>query len=161
VSWRPARLLAFLDELGISTRTVEHEAVFTVEEARALRGDLPGGHTKSLFLRDKKGMLALVTMPADERADLDGLARRIGSRRLSFASPRRLAAYLGVEPGSVSPFAVVNDPSGEVPVWLARELIGEDVVWLHPLVNTVSTAISPADLLRFLDAVDHSPGLLG
>ncbi len=160
MTWTPERLFAVLDELAIGTTTVTHRAVFTVEEARELRDELPGAHTKSLFLRDKKGRLALVTMDADRRADLATIATRLGTGRLSFGSPRRLADHLGVEPGSVSPFAVVNDPAGDVTVALDRALLAAEVLWLHPLVNTMSTAIAPRDLVRFLEAVGHPPATI-
>ncbi len=160
MTWTPERLLAHLDELGVATRTVHHRAVFTVEEARTLRHRLPGGHTKSLFLRDKKGRMILATIDADRRADLEAIASQAGTRRLSFGSPRRLDLRLGVVPGAVSPFAVVNDPEGLVPVWLDATLMAHDVVWLHPLDNTMSTSIAPADLVRFLETVGHPPAYL-
>jgi Ala-tRNA(Pro) deacylase len=153
-------LLARLAELGIRVRTVEHPPVFTVEEARHHRGDLPGTHTKSLFLRDKKGAMWMVVCLEDRALDLKDLARRIGARHLSLGSPERLQRHLGVIPGAVSPFAVVNDVERVVQVVLDREVLARDPVNLHPLDNARTTAIGAADLLRFLEAEGHPPRVI-
>ena len=153
-------LLARLAELGIATRTVAHPAVFTVEEARRHRGDLPGTHTKSLFLRDKKDAMWMVVCLEDRAVDLKALARRLGARHLSFGSPERLLRHLGVIPGAVSPFAVVNDTDRLVKVVLDRDVLARDPVNLHPLDNAKTTAISAKDLLRFLEAEGHAPEVL-
>ena len=109
----PDELFAYLDALGIAYQTVTHPPVFTVEEARALRGDAVGGHTKNLFLRDKKGALYLVVAPEDAAIELKSLHRLLGaSGRFSFGSAELMRELLGVEPGSVTPFAVINDKSG-------------------------------------------------
>jgi Ala-tRNA(Pro) deacylase len=155
-----AQLLARLDALGIAARTVEHPAVFTVDQARQARGDLPGTHTKSLFLRDPKEAMWLVVCLEDQAVDLRSLAGRLGARRLSFGSPARLMRHLGVIPGAVSPFAVVNDRARLVRVVLDRGVLARDPVNLHPLDNTKTTAIAAADLLRFLDAEGHPPILV-
>ena len=153
-------LLARLAALGIATRTVEHPPVFTVEEARRHRGDLPGTHTKSLFLRDKKDAMWLVVCREDRTVDLKALARRLGAKHLSFGSPERLLRHLGVIPGAVSPFAVINDTDRVVKVVLDREVLVKDPVNLHPLDNAKTTAISAADLLRFLEAEGHAPEVI-
>ena len=153
------QLLTYLDQLGLDTATVAHEAVFTVEEAARVR-HLPGAHCKSLFLRNKKGRMWLVTCRADRKVDLRRLAESLGAGRLGFASPERLARYLGVTPGAVSPFGVINDVDGEVTVVFERSLLDEEPINLHPLDNTMTTAIGRGDLLRFLDAVGHPPLLL-
>lgn len=153
-------LLARLAALGIATRTVEHPPVFTVEEARRHRGDLPGTHTKSLFLRDKKDAMWLVVCREDRTVDLKALARRLGAKHLSFGSPERLLRHLGVIPGAVSPFAVINDTDRVVKVVLDREVLAKDPVNLHPLDNAKTTAISAADLLRFLEAEGHAPEVI-
>jgi Ala-tRNA(Pro) deacylase len=155
-----AQLLARLNALGIAARTVEHAAVFTVDQARRVRGDLPGTHTKSLFLRDPKEAMWLVVCLEDRPVDLRRLADHLGARRLSFGSPARLMRHLGVIPGAVSPFAVINDRAGAVRVVLDREVLARDPVNLHPLDNTKTTAIAAADLLRFLEAEGHPPVLL-
>jgi Ala-tRNA(Pro) deacylase len=150
-------LLARLAGLGIAVRTVEHQPVFTVEEARRHRGDLPGTHTKSLFLRDKKGTMWMVVCREDRALDLKDLAARLGAKHLSFGSPERLLRHLGVIPGAVSPFAVVNDTERLVQVVLDREVLRQDPVNLHPLDNARTTAIAAADLVRFLEAEGHPP----
>lgn len=156
----PEDLFTLLDELGIATSTVDHPPVYTVEEARALRGELPGGHSKSLFLRNKKGAMWLVVGEESRPIDLKELGTRIGAGRLSFGSPERLMRHLGVIPGAVTPFAVMNDPDGLVQVVLDRGLLEEDPLNFHPLVNTRTTAIASADLVRFLEAVGHPPEII-
>jgi Ala-tRNA(Pro) deacylase len=159
-TWTSERLFGYLDELGIGTSTLEHDPVYTVEEARHLRR-LPGGHCKSLFLRNKKGRMWLVTTEQDRTIDLATLAASLGAGRLGFASPRRLLTYLGVEPGAVSPFGVVNDPDGEVTVALDRALTEHERINLHPLDNSMTTSIATEDLIRFLEATQHPPVFLG
>lgn len=156
----PDELLSFLTELGIEARTVEHPPVFTVDEAQRLRGDLPGAHSKSLFLRDKKGRMWLVVTMEDRSIDLKDLAQRLGAGRLSFGSPDRLMRHLGVIPGAVSPFGVINDRSGVVEVALDRELLDADPLNFHPLDNSRTTAISATDLRRLLKATGHEPVVL-
>jgi Ala-tRNA(Pro) deacylase len=153
-------LLARLAELGIAARTVEHRPVFTVEEARQVRGDLPGTHTKSLFLRDKKGKMWMVVALESRALDLKALAVRLGAKHLSFGSPERLLRHLGVIPGAVSPFAVVNDGERVVKVVVDRAVLAQDPVNLHPLDNARTTAIAAADLVRFLEAEGHAPELM-
>lgn len=153
----PAALERRLAALGIATRTVRHPPVFTVEEARALRGELPGCHTKNLFVRDKKGVMWLVVCREDRPIDLAALAQELGIGRLSFGSPDRLMKYLGVIPGAVTPFAVINDAGRAVSVALDRGMLGESPWNFHPLDNSMTTAIAPADMVRFLEAEGHPP----
>ena len=153
-------LLARLDELGIAARSFEHQAVFTVEEAKALRGELAGAHIKNLFLRNKKGVMWLVTCQEDRAIDLKALGERIGAGRLSFDSAERLMKYLGVLPGAVTPFGVINDRQGKVTVVLDSALPDQDPVNCHPLVNTMTTALVGRDLVRFLESTGHPPQLL-
>jgi len=162
----PADLLAKLTTLGLQYREHRHDAVFTVEEAKDLRGSLPGAHCKCLFVRDKKGASFLVVCLEDRRLDMKALASLLGAKRLSFASPERLHAQLGVEPGSVTPFAAINDqaarhdnqqPFKPVTIVLDSEMMQADLVNYHPLINTSTIALSPSELLRFLDATDHQP----
>ena len=153
-------LLEYFSELGLETTTLDHEPVFTVEEARRLRGSLPGGHSKSLFLRNKKGVMWLVTTDADRKIDLKRLGESLGAGGVGFASPERLMTYLGVIPGAVTPFAVANDVAGNVEVALDRQMLEQEPLNFHPLDNTKTTAIGSADLLRFLSAVGHEPLLL-
>jgi len=149
------QLLARLDELGIKTETREHPPVYTVEEARALRGDIPGGHCKNLFLKDKKGQLWLVVCLEDAIIDLKSLPDRIGAARISFGRAELLMEVLGVEPGSVTPFALINDTSHQVNVILDARMMACDLVSYHPLVNTATTTLTPADLLRFVESCGH------
>jgi Ala-tRNA(Pro) deacylase len=154
----PDKLLAFLDSLGIAHKTVTHPPVFTVEEARALRGQLPGGHTKNLFLRDKKHALYLVVVDEDASVDLKGLHRLLGaSGRFSFGSADLLEEVLGVTPGSVTPFAAINDRQARVTVVLDAAMMEHETLNYHPLINTMTTAISRDDLVKFLEATGHPP----
>jgi len=156
----PIELLAYLDELGIDHDTVDHPPVYTVEEAKRLRGTLPGANCKSLFLKNKKGQMWLLVVSEDHRVDLARLADSLGSKRLSLASPRRLMEHLGVIPGAVSPFAVINDPAAEVAVVVAADVLRHETLNFHPLVNHRTTAISSDDFLRFLEATGHDPRVL-
>jgi Ala-tRNA(Pro) deacylase len=155
----PQQLFARLAELGVAQRTVEHPPVFTVEEAKALRGDLPGHHVKNLFLRNKKEEMWLVVALEDRAIDLKRLGEVLGAGRLSFGSAERLKRHLGVEPGSVTPLALINDDSRSVQLALDRGLVdGHGApVNVHPLVNTMTTALAAADLLRFFEATGHAP----
>jgi Ala-tRNA(Pro) deacylase len=153
----PQQLFARLDRLGIAHRTVEHPPVFTVEEAKALRGNLPGHHIKNLFLRNKKEEMWLVVALEDRAIDLKRLGDVLGAGRLSFGSADRLKRYLGVEPGSVTPLALVNDETHAVRLVLDRGVASDGPVNAHPLVNTMTTALAPADLLRFFEATGHTP----
>ena len=153
----PQQLLSRLAELGIAQQTVEHPPVFTVEEAKALRGNLPGHHVKNLFLRNKKEEMWLVVAIEDRAVDLKRLGEVLGAGRLSFGSPDRLRRHLGVEPGSVTPLALVNDTSLSVRLAVDRGLTDGGPVNVHPLVNTMTTAMSAADLLRFFAATGHAP----
>lgn len=154
----PDDLFAYLDALGIAHQTVSHPAAFTVEEARALRGTVPGGHTKNLFLRDKKGVPYLVVADEEAGIDLRALHRQLGaSGRFSFGSAELMGELLGVTPGSVTPFAVINDSGGRVTVVLDSALMTHAVLSFHPLVNTATTTISRDGLLRFLESSGHPP----
>jgi Ala-tRNA(Pro) deacylase len=154
----PADLFAFLDRLGIPYSTVSHPPLFTVEQSRELRGTIPGGHTKNLFLRDKGGAYYLVVASEDATIDMKGLHRRLGAKgRFSFGSADALWELLGVEPGSVTPFAAINDVDVKVAVVLDAPMLAHDVLNYHPLVNTMTTTVSRAGLMRFLRACRHEP----
>jgi Ala-tRNA(Pro) deacylase len=152
-----ADLFAFLDRIGVAHRTVEHPPLFTLEQSRALRGQIPGGHTKNLFLKDKKGALFLVTTLEDAQIPLKRLHHQFGSGRFSFGPADALLATLGVEPGSVSPFGAMNDAEHAVTVVLDSALLEHAVINCHPLVNTMTTTIPRDGLLRFLEATGHPP----
>jgi Ala-tRNA(Pro) deacylase len=154
----PTALLARLDAMHIGHSTHRHAPVFTVEEAQRLKGDLPGAHTKNLFLRDKKGSMWLVVALFDREVDLKAVGPQVDARgRLSFGSADRLMRYLGVIPGSVTPFAVINDKGGHVRVALDRGLRQQEVWNAHPLDNAMTTAVRGEDMIRFLEAMDHPP----
>lgn len=154
----PDDLFAKLAELGIDAPTMAHEPVFTVAESKALRGELIGGHTKNLFLRNKKGKMWLVTCLEDRDIDLKALGSALDAGRLSFGSADRLMRFLGVVPGAVTPFAAINDTGGAVRVALDRGMLAEhDWLNFHPLDNAMTTRIAPADLVRFLEATGHAP----
>ena len=154
----PDELFAYLDTLSIPHQTVQHPAVFTVEEARTLRGKVAGGHTKNLFLRDKKGGLFLVVTSENAAIELKSLHRLLSaSGRFSFSSADAMREILGVEPGSVTPFAAINDKEGRVTVVLDAAMMHEPKLNFHPLVNTGTTTISREGLLKFLEATGHRP----
>jgi Ala-tRNA(Pro) deacylase len=154
---REAALMTRLAELGLAIRTAAHDPVFTVEEARALRGELPGGHSKNLFLKDKKGALWLIVAREDLAVDLKALSKQLGAPRFSFGSAALLIETLGVPPGSVTPFSVINDPESRVRVVLDQGLMALDPLHFHPLRNDRTSAISAADLTAFLEGCGHSP----
>lgn len=150
-------LLARLDALGISHITVAHEAAHTVEEAQRLRGALPGGHAKNLFLKDRKGGFWLVVAEEEVRVDITAIEKHLGAPRLSFASAEAMVALLGVEPGSVTPLALANESAKDVRLVLDSALTAMDPLNFHPLRNDRTTTITRDDFLRFLEAVGHSP----
>lgn len=153
----PARLFAFFDAHGIEHRTLEHPPVFRVEEGREIKAALPGGHTKNLFLKDAKGGLWLVSALGETAVDLKALPRAIGSPRLSFGSPELMRQVLGVEPGSVTVFALINDRAHQVRLVLDAALLRTDPVNFHPLRNDATTAVSRDGLLTFLRALGVQP----
>ena len=154
----PDDLFAYLDRLGIAYRTIHHPPLFTVEQSRALRGPVEGGHTKNLFLKDKRGALFLVVAPEDAAIELKSLHRRLGaSGRFSFGSAEQMREVLGVEPGSVTPFAALNDTAARVTVVLDVGMMAHATLNFHPLVNTMTTAIARDDLVQFLAATGHPP----
>jgi len=156
----PEQLFARFDALGIAHRTYSHPPVFTVAEATALRGHLPGGHCKSLFLKDKKGGFWLAVMLEERRVDLKKLAAALSAPRFSFGGATDLLRLLGVQPGSVTPFALVNDVERLVTLVLDAGMLEYDPLNYHPLENDRTTAISPADLQRFITASGHAPRIV-
>jgi Ala-tRNA(Pro) deacylase len=146
-----------LDALGIAHRTYDHPPVFTVEESQALCAHVPGGHTKNLFLKDRKDRLWLVVARESLRVDLNALAKQLDAARFSFGSADLLMAMLGVPPGSVTPFAIINDVERRVRVVLDEEMLASNPLNFHPLRNDRTTAISPDDLLKFIRATGHEP----
>jgi len=153
-------LFARLAELGIATQTIEHEAVFTVAQSSKLERELPGGHTKNLFLKDKKGRLFLVVALGHAHIELKTLHKQLGADRLSFAGPALLTEVLGVPAGSVTPFALINDKARRVTVILDADMMRHEQLNYHPLENTATTNIARDDLLRFIRDCGHQPRIL-
>lgn len=161
-----AKLFGFLATLGIKTETCRHSAVFTVEAAQAHRrtagNTMPGGHAKSLYVRDNKKRRALVMIEEDRRVDLKSLAKKIGLKRISFGSSDSLQDMLGVSPGSVTPFALVNAPvpTNDTPglaIAIDSTLMNRRLLWFHPLHNEATTSITPDDLIKFIEACGYEP----
>lgn len=153
-------LLAWLEAAGIRTRTHDHPPIFTVEEGRDLKLEMPGGHTKNLFLKDARGALILISALQSTRVPLNRLHRTLGCGRLSFGKPELLEEALGVTPGSVTAFALVNDPVRRVRFILDAALMAQDPLNFHPLRNDATTAISRADMMRFLALLGREPEIV-
>ncbi|HEV7251998.1 MAG TPA: prolyl-tRNA synthetase associated domain-containing protein [Mesorhizobium sp.] len=156
-----AELFAFLDELGIETATVAHPPLFTVADSQALRGQIAGAHTKNLFLKDKRDNFFLLTVEEDASVDLKTVHSLLGAAsRVSFGSPAALLEHLGLAPGAVSPFGLVNDTAGRVRFFLDEVLAEAAVINCHPLTNEATTSIGRDDLLRFAEATGHPAAIL-
>jgi Ala-tRNA(Pro) deacylase len=152
-----ADLMAFLDAQGIAHTTLDHPAVFRVDEGHEIKAALPGAHTKNLFLKDAKGQLWLISAEGHAAIDLKSLPPVIGAARLSFGSAERLYDALGVTPGSVTALALINDPQRKVRFVLDRALAEADLVNFHPLTNTATTALSRDGFRKFLDVLGVEP----
>ncbi|MEL6503337.1 MAG: prolyl-tRNA synthetase associated domain-containing protein [Pseudomonadota bacterium] len=151
-------LLQWLEACGLDAVTQDHAPVFTVEESQALRGTLEGGHTKNLFLKDKKGNYFLLTAQEDSTVNLKTLHKLLGgSSRFSFGSAEKMEEYLGVTPGSVTAFGVLNDRAGAVRFAMDKRLMGHEKLNCHPMTNAATTTIARDDLLAVLQACDHDP----
>jgi Ala-tRNA(Pro) deacylase len=154
----PEQLFAFLDSHGVATTTVEHPPLFTVEDSQALRGDIPGGHTKNLFVKDKKSRLFLLVLGEETVLELKRVHEKIGAQgRVSFGSAELLEEAWGVAPGAVTPFGAINDEAGRVTVVLDQAMMRHEQLNFHPLVNTRTTGLASADLVKFLRATGHEP----
>lgn len=161
--WNEAQqgLFARLDALGIAHHTVRHDPVFTVEQAQAVRDEVAGAHTKNLFLKDKKGRLFLLVLEETASVDLKRVHQAIGaSGRVSFGSAETLLEHLGVTPGSVTAFAVMNDRDGAVTLVIDEPLLEAENICAHPLVNDATTVVARDGFVRFLEACGHPPLVL-
>ena len=154
---KPQDLFDRLDRAGIAHTTLEHAPVFHVGEGAGVKARLAGGHTKNLFLKDAKGRLWLITALGETKIDLKSLPTRIGSAKLSFGSPELLAEVLGVEPGSVTPFALINDADRRITLILDAALVASDPVNFHPLTNTATTQVSQVGFQTFLNGLGIEP----
>ncbi len=154
-------LLAFLDGLGIAHATKDHAPVFTVAESVALRDEIPGGHTKNLFVKDKKDRYFLLTVEENAVVDLKQVHTLIGaSGRVSFGRAEKLMEYLGVVPGAVTALGAINDTGNDVTFVLDADLMHDEIINCHPLSNDATTSIASADLIRFMEATGHKPLVL-
>ncbi len=153
----PQDLFARFDALGIAYKTTSHRPIFTVEEGAELKAQLPGGHSKNLFLKDKKGALYLLCARGETAIDLNAVSKLVGAGRFSFGSADLLMTHLGVTPGAVTIFALINDSDRQVTLLLDEDLLAADPVNFHPLRNDATTALSPRDLLRFIAALGRAP----
>jgi Ala-tRNA(Pro) deacylase len=155
------KAFALLARLGISHTTIEHPPLHTVEESRALRGEITGGHVKNLFVKDKGGSFYLITAEEDSPLDLKTMDKAIGAKgRVSFASAEQLMTHLGILPGSVSPLALVNDTAGIVRFVLEKKLLDHAILNVHPLINTRTSSLATAALLAYISATGHEPTVL-
>ena len=151
-------LLEYLKASQFQTVTVDHSPLFTVEDSKELRGELEGGHTKNLFLKDKKSRYFLLTAQEDTQIDLKTLHKSLGAQgRFSFGKPDKLLEYLGVTPGAVTAFGIINDRGGDVTFAIDKRLLEHEKINCHPLVNTATTTITRVDLQAFAKACNHSP----
>ena len=150
-------LAEYLEKLGIAVTTIEHPPVFTVEEARTLRGEIAGAHSKNLFLKDKKDAVFLVVAPEEGNVDLKTLHHKLSAGRFSFGSAELMLELLGVAPGAVTAFGVINDKQARVNVVLDAGLMQNAILNCHPLVNTMTTSIPREGLLKFFAATGHTP----
>lgn len=156
----PEQLMARLKDLGIEFDLHHHEAVYTVAEAEAVDRDITGTHCRNLFLRDKKKNNFLVVLPNDTEVDIKKLQPLIGADRLSFGSADRLWEYLGVRPGSVCPYSIINDTQNQVTIFLDQTMMQSARVNYHPLLNTMTIGTAPADLLKFIESTGHTPHIV-
>jgi Ala-tRNA(Pro) deacylase len=158
----PEDLLKYLASLSIETETVEHPPLHTVEDSQTLRGDIPGGHTKNLFVKDKKSKLFLLVLGETTSIDLKRVHEKIGAQgRVSFGSAELLEEVWGVRPGAVTPFGAINDRTAKVCVVLDDAMMRHERLNFHPLVNTRTTGLASADLVKFLRATGHEPLIVG
>lgn len=150
-----------LAELGIETQTVRHPPLFTVADSQALRGELDGGHTKNLFVKDRKDNFFLLVVEEDAEIDLKQVHHLIGAAgKVSFGKPEKLMEYLGVIPGAVTAFGIVNDTGQAVKIFFDEALLRHEVINAHPLVNDATTSIARDDLLRFVESTGHDATVL-
>jgi Ala-tRNA(Pro) deacylase len=155
------QLLDYLGKLDIAVTTIQHPPLHTVADSKLLRGEIPGGHTKNLFLKDRKDQYFLLTVDEDAIVDLKTIHLVIGAAgKVSFGRAEALMELLGVVPGAVTVFGAVNDIEGKVKVFLDAGLMDNDIINGHPLVNDATTSIGAQDLIKFLNDTGHAPNIL-
>lgn len=149
-------LIKYLDDVGIEYEVFDHEPIFTVEEGLHLKANIPGVHCRNLFMRDKKKNNYLLTLANETEVDLKKLSDVLGIGRLSFGSAERLWEHLGIRPGSVNPFCVMNDPDNQVTFFLDALMMKAETVNYHPMDNAKTIGLSPADLINFIESLGHN-----
>lgn len=157
----PKDLFGFLDQLNIEVKTTTHAPLYTVADSQNLRGSIEGGHTKNLFVKDKKDNFFLLTVEENANIDLKTIHHTIGAAgKVSFGKPEAMLELLGVTPGAVTAFGPINDTGHKVSVFLDEDLMRHDIINCHPLVNTATTSIASSDLIKFLEATGHKPTIV-
>jgi len=151
------QVIAALKKLDIENSTITHAPMRTVEDSVALRDGIPGGYSKNLFLRNKKGIMVVVTLLEDRTVNLAALGEQLEMGKLSFASPQRLMHYLGVIPGAVTPLAVINDRDVVVTAVLDKALLAKDPLHFHPCDNKKTTTVNAEGLLKYMEAYHNKP----
>jgi Ala-tRNA(Pro) deacylase len=149
-------LIRMLNDNGFEYFVEEHAPLFTVEDSKSLRGQIEGAHSKNLFLKDAKANFFLISIEESTSIDLKKTMQQIQSKKLSFAKPEYLQDILGIEPGSVSPFALLNDTKKQVKFYLDRSFLDSETVNFHPLINTATVNISPQNLIELIEKY-HNP----
>lgn len=153
-------LFDYLDSQNISHNTLEHDPIFRVEDSLELKAQRPGANTKNLFLKDKSGRFFLICAQSDSSIRINKLHPLLDCKRLSFGKAEPLYDLLGVTPGSVTLFSILNDTENQVTLILDAALLNHDIVNFHPLLNDATTAISSADMIAFAKATGHVPVIL-
>ncbi len=149
-------IITFLDDLGIKYSIFEHEAVRTMEDMTKIMEEVPGMHFKNLFVRDQKGKNHYLCVIEESReVSLSDLADKLDSGKLSFCSDKRLMKYLGLTPGCVGPFGLINDKKQEVTLVLDKALFTAETVNFHPNRNTAMLSISKSDFLEYIDELEY------
>ncbi len=153
--------MAYLDACGIESKTIDHPPLFTVDDSQKLRGNIEGGHTKNLFLKDKKGNFFLLTAQEDTVVNLKTLHKLLGgASRFSFGNAERMEEFLGVTPGAVTAFGIINDRQGAVKFAIDQRLLDHEKINCHPMTNDATTTLLCSDLLSFARACGHDPQIV-
>lgn len=153
-------LFDYLDGLNIIHKTYNHAPIFTVDEGADIKANMPGGHTKNLFLKDKAGQFFLICALGDTPIRINKLHPILGCKRLSFGKAEALLGLLGMTPGSITLFSILNDTNHQVTLILDKALFNHDIVNFHPLLNDATTAISSSDMIKFAKTTGHHPVIL-
>jgi Ala-tRNA(Pro) deacylase len=153
-------LFIFFKKHGLEYLTYEHEPLFTVEDGKGVQGNIPGAHTKNLFLKDKKNTFFLVSVLEHKRVDLKVLSKSYGKGGLSFASSDDLKAMLNVVPGSVTPYGLIFDTQMQVKYLLDQDFMNAQIVNFHPLRNDMTVSVTLKSFVEFLGLIEHPPEII-